>query len=40
VFEGGSHHEEIPMPMRDYVRIERPDIVPLAMLPRAPRHDR
>lgn len=35
VFEAGTHSEEVRIPMRDYVRIERPEIVPLAILPRA-----
>ena len=33
IFEGGTHHEEVRMPMRDYLRIERPSILPLALTP-------
>lgn len=35
IFEGGTHHEDVGMPMADYVRIERPAIAPLARLARA-----
>jgi Ala-tRNA(Pro) deacylase len=35
IFEGGTHSEEIRMPMADYVRIERPVIAPLAAVARA-----
>jgi Ala-tRNA(Pro) deacylase len=35
VFEGGTHREEIKMPVSDYVRIERPAVVQLAVEPRA-----
>ena len=34
VFPGGSHHEEVRMPMREYLRIERP-IVSVAVTPHA-----
>jgi hypothetical protein len=34
VFEGGSHHEEVRMPMQDYLRVERPSVVSLASTPR------
>ncbi len=34
VFPAGSHHEEVRMPMRDYLRIERP-VVSLAVTPHA-----
>lgn len=34
VFAGGSHHEEVRMPMRDYLRVERP-VVSLAVTPHA-----
>lgn len=33
VFEGGTHHEEVRMPLTEYLRIERPSIVPLAVAP-------
>lgn len=29
IFDAGTHHDEIRMPMRDYLRMERPDIVAL-----------
>jgi len=35
VFESGTHRELVSMPMGEYVRIERPDIVPLVRLARA-----
>lgn len=35
VFEGGTHREEIRMPMTDYVRIECPTITSLAEISRA-----
>jgi Ala-tRNA(Pro) deacylase len=34
VVEGGSHHEEVRIPMSAYLRLERPEIVALTM-PRA-----
>ena len=34
VFPGGSHHEEVRMPMHEYLRIERP-IVSVAVTPHA-----
>jgi Ala-tRNA(Pro) deacylase len=30
VCEAGSHNEELRMPMETYLRLERPDVVPLA----------
>jgi len=35
VFEGGTHHEEIRMPVTEYLRIERPSIVSLTAAARA-----
>ena len=35
VFESGTHREEVSMPMRAYVRVERPAIAPLARVPLA-----
>lgn len=35
VFEGGTHREEIRMPVSEYLRIERPMVMPLAVAPRA-----
>ena len=32
VFEAGTHREEVRIPMREYLRIERPSIVSLAAL--------
>jgi Ala-tRNA(Pro) deacylase len=31
VFCGGTHHEEVRIPMDEYLRIERPEVVPLAV---------
>ena len=30
VFEGGTHREEVRIPMRDYLRVEQPSIVAVA----------
>jgi Ala-tRNA(Pro) deacylase len=35
VFAGGTHHEEVRISMKDYIRIEHPDVVPLSATPRA-----
>lgn len=35
VFPGGTHHEEIRIPMREYLRIEQPEVAPLTVRPRA-----
>jgi Ala-tRNA(Pro) deacylase len=35
VFEGGTHREEIRMPMQEYLRVERPAIASVAAAPRA-----
>ena len=35
VFPGGTHHEEVRMAMGDYVRIERPAVLPLTAALRA-----
>jgi len=35
MFPGGTHHGEVRISMSDYLRIERPDILPLAAVPRA-----
>jgi Ala-tRNA(Pro) deacylase len=29
ICEAGAHNEELRMPMKDYLRIERPDVVPV-----------
>jgi Ala-tRNA(Pro) deacylase len=35
IFESGTHRERVSMPMGEYVRVERPAILPLARAPRA-----
>lgn len=35
VFEGGTHREEVRMPVSEYLRIERPTVMSLAVAPRA-----
>jgi Ala-tRNA(Pro) deacylase len=35
VFEGGTHHEDVRMRVSDYLRIERPSIASLTVVPRA-----
>jgi Ala-tRNA(Pro) deacylase len=35
VFAGGTHHEEVRMPMKDFLRLEHPDVVPLTIRSRA-----
>jgi Ala-tRNA(Pro) deacylase len=32
VFEAGTHHEEVRMPMREYLRIEQPQIAALTVV--------
>jgi prolyl-tRNA editing enzyme YbaK/EbsC (Cys-tRNA(Pro) deacylase) len=35
IFESGAHRERVSMPMGEYVRDERPEILPLARALRA-----
>lgn len=35
VFEGGTHREDVRIPMAEYLRLERPAIVPLTRTARA-----
>ncbi len=35
LFEAGTHHEEVRLPMREYIRTAAPTIMPLAAMPRA-----
>lgn len=35
VFQGGTHHEEVKIPMRDYLRLERPAVEALTPVRRA-----